>query len=319
MMSPTLKISKESELHVSHKHSHSHAHVCYHEVNVKTIRYLIISFIINMVLSLVEIIAGILAGSVALIGDALHNTSDAFSILIAVVAFKIGLKKADMRYTYGFKRAESIGGFVNLILLFISGIYLIIEGFGKLIKPESINGPVIIWVSLLALMIDVITARLSYQHSAHNTNMKMLFLHNLADALGSIGVIISGFCVIYLNWFFIDGLVALGIAIYMIYQSIISFPKVVRILMNAVPEQVSLNQVIQTIESIEGIQSVHHIHLWAVDERDMALECHIVAANPKIVRTICDILYDRFHIRHCNIQVEENESDCPGCCLSKGE
>ena len=100
-------------------------HMCGHhhheEVDEKSVKFLLLSFIINIGLSLVEIIGGILSGSVALIGDALHNTSDALSILIAVIAFRIGHKKATDKYTYGFKRAEIIGGFVNLILLFISG------------------------------------------------------------------------------------------------------------------------------------------------------------------------------------------------------
>lgn len=301
------------ENHYEHGHIHGHTH--HHEVNAKTIRYLIVSFAINMLLSLVEIVAGIFAGSIALIGDALHNTSDAFSILIAVIAYKIGLKKADSRFTYGFKRAEIIGGFVNLILLFVSGIYLLVEGIGKLIQPEAINGPVIVWVSVLALIIDAATARLSHHDSAHNSNMKMLFLHNLADALGSVGVIVSGLCVIYFGWMFVDGIVALIIAAYMIFQSVVSFPKFVRILMNAVPDHIDFNQVRATIEAVDGVQNVHHVHLWSVDENDVSLECHIVADNPKIVSAVRAVLHDKFKIEHCNIQVEDAESDCPTCCL----
>ena len=107
-----------------HIHIHHHHH---NEVTQKSVRLLILSFAINMLLSVAEIIGGIISGSVSLIGDALHNTSDAFSILIAVIAFKIGNKKASAKYTYGFKRAEIIGGFVNLILLFISGCYLLVN------------------------------------------------------------------------------------------------------------------------------------------------------------------------------------------------
>ena len=114
------------------EHCHHHHHG---EVTEKSVKLLILSFAINMFLSIAEIVGGIVSGSVALIGDALHNTSDALSILIAVIAFKIGNKKASTKYTYGFKRAEIIGGFVNLILLFISGVYLLIEGVGRLIHP----------------------------------------------------------------------------------------------------------------------------------------------------------------------------------------
>ena len=107
-------------MHQRHEHEGLLHHHHHHEVSEKSVKYLFISFIINMLLSAVEVVGGIISGSVSLIGDALHNTSDAFSILIAVIAFKIGRRKADNKYTYGFRRAEVIGGFVNLILLFIS-------------------------------------------------------------------------------------------------------------------------------------------------------------------------------------------------------
>ncbi len=302
---------------LEHKH-HEHHGACGHhhhgDVSEKTVKYLMISFIINMFLSVAEVIGGIIAGSVSLIGDALHNTSDAFSILIAVVAFKIGRKKADSRYTYGFKRAEIIGGFVNLILLFISGVYLLIEGISRIITPEPIEGEIIIWVSVLALIIDAATAKLSHHDSDHNTNMRMVFLHNLADALGSVGVIISGLCVVWFEIYFIDGVVALMIAAYMIYQSVLSFPKVVRILMNAAPEGLNMDEVLQTLNDIKGVKDVHHVHVWSVNEKDISLECHMVADNMDLAHQAAHILDEKFGIAHCNIQIESC-ADCKHCCL----
>lgn len=299
--------------HAEHQHGHG-GHHHHGEVSEKTVKYLLISFIINMLLSVVEIVGGIIAGSVSLIGDALHNTSDAFSILIAVIAFKIGRKKADHKYTYGFKRAEIIGGFLNLILLFISGVYLIVEGIGRLISPEPIEGGIIIWVSVLALIIDAATAKLSHHGSEHNTNMRMVFLHNLADALGSVGVIISGLFVVWLNIYWIDGLVALMIAAYMIYQSVLSFPKVVNILMNAAPDGLDLAAVEKALLKIDGVRDVHHLHVWSVNENDVSLECHIVADNLELVQTAAKLLNKEFGITHCNIQIE-NCADCADCCL----
>lgn len=299
--------------HAEHQHGHG-GHHHHGEVSEKTVKYLLISFIINMLLSVVEIVGGVIAGSVSLIGDALHNTSDAFSILIAVIAFKIGRRKADHKYTYGFKRAEIIGGFVNLILLFISGVYLIVEGIGRLISPEPIEGGIIIWVSVLALIIDAATAKLSHHGSEHNTNMRMVFLHNLADALGSVGVIISGLFVVWLNIYWIDGLVALMIAAYMIYQSVLSFPKVVNILMNAAPDGLDLAAVEKALLKIDGVRDVHHLHIWSVNENDVSLECHIVADNLELVQTAAKLLNKEFGITHCNIQIE-NCADCADCCL----
>lgn len=292
-----------------HHHAHSHTH----DVSHKTVRLLGISFAINMLLTLLELGAGIFAGSVALIGDALHNCSDAFSILIAIVAYKIGTKKATEKYTYGFKRAETIGGFVNLILLFVAGIYLITEGIGKIIFPQVINGPVIIAVSMVALVIDALTAKVSHTHAHHNMNMKMLFVHNLADAFGSLGVIVSGLCVMYLGWTFVDGFVAVLIGIYMVIQSVASFPKIVCILMNSAPDTVNTKKIKTALKKIKGVIDVHHIHVWHIDEKHIALDCHIVSCENGVLEAVQHELAHRFDIHHSTIQIEckKCKNKCP--------
>ena len=292
------------------EHIHHHHH--HNEVTQKSVKLLILSFVINMLLSVAEIIGGIISGSVSLIGDALHNTSDAFSILIAVIAFKIGNKKASAKYTYGFKRAEIIGGFVNLILLFISGCYLLAEGIERLINPQQIDGLLIIWISVLALIIDALTAKISHHDAHHNSNMKMVFIHNLADAFGSIGVIISGICIMWFDLYRVDGIVALLIAFYMIFQSVVSFPQIVNILMNAAPDNIDIEQVKNSLLAIKNIKNVHHLHLWCISEHNVAIECHIESDNNDIIVDATQLLKDKFGITHCNFQVE-NKS-CGECC-----
>ena len=289
-------------------------HIHVHAVQPKTIRLLFIAFLINILLSLFEIGFGLYAQSVALIADALHNTSDAFSILISIIAYKIGTKKANERFSYGFKRAETIGSFVNLILLFISGIYLLYEGTVRLFVPEEINGAVIIWVSVLALLIDGLTAKLSHHDADHNMNMKMLFVHNLADALGSVGVIVSGVFVVFLGWTFVDGLIALAIAVYMIAQAIFTFPQVVALLMNATPSDMKICEIKEALLKIKGICDVHHVHVWNIDEQEVALECHIVGQDLKLVPKAKKILEERFGIHHCTIQME-TDKNCEACHL----
>lgn len=296
-------------------HIHHHEHNHEHQINNKTIVYLIWSFSINILLSIVELVAGIIGGSVALIGDALHNTSDALSILIAILAYKIGLKKSNKQYTFGFKRAEIIGAFVNLILLFISALYLVVEGVEKIISPQNIDGRLIIYVSIIALIIDGITAKLSHHESHHNTNMKMLFLHNLADALGSIGVIISGLCVVYFDWYFVDGIVALMIAGYMIFHSVIAFPKIVKILMNATPENIDIAKIKNKLLKLKNVSDVHHIHVWNIDEHHISLECHIVSEDINVIAQAKKLLAKDFEIEHSTIQVETKENNCKNCCM----
>jgi len=294
-------------------HTHHHKEEKHHhEVSKKTIGYLFVSFAVNMLLSIIEILGGIIAGSVSLIADALHNTSDAFSILIAAAAFKIGHKKATTKYTYGFKRAEVIGAFVNLILLFVSGLYLLVEGGERLIWPRPIDGKIIIIISVFALIVDILTAKISHTHAHHSSNMKMVFVHNLADAFGSIGVILSGLAVELLGIYFVDGVIALMIAFYMIFQAVSSFKPIVQILMNAAPENIDLEKITQAIKNIKGVEDVHHIHVWAISEHEVSLECHIKGTDLALIPQICRLLDEEFGICHANIQLE-NQTDCPAC------
>lgn len=296
---------------MSHIHSLEHHH---HDISEKSVKYLTISFVINMLLSIAEFIGGIIAGSVSLIGDALHNTSDALSILIAIIAFRIGRHKASARYTYGFKRAEIIGGFVNLILLFISGCYLLIEAIERLLFPKPIAGMTIIVISVFALIIDAVTAKISHHGSEHNTNMKMLFIHNLADAFGSLGVIFSGLCILFFNIYRIDGVIAILISAYMIAQSVFSFPKIVNILMNAAPDDFNTERLIDSLKKLPGVKDVHHVHVWCINEHDVSLECHLVTENIDLLPKVQDLLCREFDIHHSNIQIETSLK-CPECEL----
>ena len=296
-----------------HRHEHGHIHCHHHgEISEKSVKLLILSFVINMLLSVAEFVGGIVSGSMALIGDALHNTSDALSILIAVIAFKIGHKRASAKYSYGFKRAEVIGGFVNLILLFISGCYLLAEGVERLIVPQKIDGMLIVWISVLALIIDAATAKISHHGSHHNSNMKMVFVHNLADAFGSVGVIVSGLCIMWFGIYRVDGIVALLIAFYMIFQAVVSFPKIVNILMNAAPDDIDVEEVKKAILRIKGVNGVHHIHLWCISEHETAIECHVESLAEGIAPQISSVLKEKFNISHCNIQTESENcrEDC---------
>jgi cobalt-zinc-cadmium efflux system protein len=160
----------------------------------------------------------------------------------------------------------------------------------------------------LALVVDLATAKISHHHAGHNTNMKMVFLHNLADAFGSIGVIVSGLAVMLFDVYWVDGAVAIGIALYMIVQAVLSFPNIVHILMNAAPDDVDLAMLEKEILKIKGVKGVHHIHLWRVNEHESSLECHIEACKGRdLLVEVKTLLAEQFNIMHSTIQVE---SDC---------
>ena len=268
-----------------------------------------ISFIINLILTICEISFGLVAKSVALVGDGLHNMGDTFSILLVIIVYIIGNKVANHKYSYGFKRAEVIGCFINLIFLSLSGIYLFYEGIKKILSPTAIDGTIVIYVAILASIINFCTAIILLKYSFNNKNIRLIFIHNFSDVLGSIGVILSGVFAIVFKWYFIDAIVAIGISIYLVIQVILHLPDILNILMNASPDDLDVNEIKSRLKQIDGIKDVHHMHLWYIEENEISFNCHITSDNLDILKEIKKILETEFKIYHSYVQIEKDECD----------
>ena len=242
-------------------------------------RRLIIAIVINMLLTLAQVIGGIISGSLSLIADALHNFSDAASLLIAWVARKIGRQPADHYKTFGYKRAEVIATLINLVSLVIIGIYLIYEAVWRVFEPQVIEGWMVVIVAGIALVIDIATAILTFTMSKNSMNIKAAFLHNVSDALASVGVIIAGTLILLYQWYWSDTLITLIIAAYVLYQAFTLLPKTIHILMEGSPKNIAISDVIATMEEVTYVVNAHHIHIWQLDEHRNALEAHIVITD----------------------------------------
>jgi len=271
-------------------------------------RRLIWAIAVNMVLTLAQVVGGIVSGSLALIADALHNFSDAASLLIAWVARRIGRKPADVFKTFGYKRAEVIAALVNLVTLVIVGLYLIYEALWRIYEPQVIDGWTVVVVAGVALVIDVATALLTYSISKHSMNIRAAFLHNVSDALASAGVIVAGSLILLYGWYWADTVLTLLIAGYVLYQAATLLPKTIHILMEGTPEDISIAEVIETMESVQSVSNVHHVHLWQLDEHRNGLEAHVVIDDfmdsETIKMALKDELKQRFSIVHSTLEFE---------------
>ena len=262
----------------------------------------------NILLTLAQIIGGIISGSLSLIADALHNFSDAASLLIALVAIRIGRKPPDKFKTFGYKRAETVAALINLTTLIIIGLYLCYEAIMRFITPEPIAGWTIVIVAGIALVVDVFTALLTYSQSKNSMNIRAAFLHNLTDALASVGVIIAGTLILLYGWIWTDAAMTLLIAGYVLYHGIVEIPKVIHLLMEGTPEGIDLKDVVESIENIGGVNNVHHVHIWQIDENRNALEAHVVLSEvdrmESVKSTIKSHLHDEYHIEHSTLEFE---------------
>ena len=290
---------------------HHHHHV------PESDRSLLIAIFLNGLLTLAQVIGGIISGSLSLIADALHNISDAASLGIALFARTISRKPADEFKSFGYQRAEVIAALINLTLLITVSIYLIYEAVWRVIEPQVIAGWIIVLVAGIALIVDMFTAMITYRLSKNNLNMKAAFLHNLSDALASIGVIIAGTLILLYQWYWVDTLVTFLIAGFVLWQGIIMLPKTVHLLMEGTPEELSSVDIKSAMEEVADVEDVHHIHVWNLDEYRIALEAHVVVTADKlqkveaIKKKLKQVLKKKFEISHSTLEFEHHiDANC---------
>ncbi len=237
---------------------------------------LIAAVAVNVLLTIAQIIGGVISGSLSLIADALHNLNDAASLALALFARKIGRRPADKLMTFGYGRAEVVAALINLTTLIIVGLYLVYEAVSRFITPQPIDGWIVIWVAGIALVIDVVTAVMVHAGAKNSLNMKAAFLHNVSDALASVGVIVAGVLIIRYDLYVADLIITLVISAYVLWQGFSLLPKTIRILMGATPDDLEFDRIVARLRAVPGVRDLHHVHVWSLDEHTRSLEAHIV-------------------------------------------
>lgn len=271
-------------------------------------RRLVAAVVLNVALTFAQIIGGIVSGSLALIADALHNFSDAASLGIALFARKVGRRPADKLMTFGYARAELVAALINLTTLLLIGFYLLVEAINRFADPQPIEGWTVIGVAGIALVIDIVTAVMVYAGTKDSLNMKAAFLHNVSDALASVGVIIAGVLILLYDLYIADLTITIVIAAYVIYQGISLLPKTVRLLMGAVPDEIEFDRIVETLKATDGVKAVHHVHIWSISEHQRALEAHLVPRNrslgefEQIKASIRETLKRDYSIAHATLE-----------------
>jgi cobalt-zinc-cadmium efflux system protein len=296
--------------------THSHHHHGHDQHAAKGDRQVFWAVAVNVALTVAQIIGGVMAGSLALIADAIHNLSDAVSLGIAYLARRISRRPADHNMTFGYGRAELVAALVNYTTLIVIAVYLAYEAVWRFIEPQGVDGWIVVVVAGVALIVDAVTALLTYRLSKDSMNIRAAFLHNLADALGSVGVIVAGVLIILFDWNVADALITLAIAAYIFWMVATEIGGVIRILMLGTPRDVAPDAILAALRGLHGVDDVHHLHVWQLDERDNSLEAHIVLSakgppSAEVKRAAKALLETRFGIRHSTFEIEGAGEDCP--------
>ena len=297
---------------MSHDSSHHHDH----GAEGVSDRGLLWAVALNLGLTGFEIAAGVVAGSVSLIADALHNFNDCAALFIAYLARRIARREANERFTFTYRRAELIGAMVNLTALLVVGLFLTYEAVRRMFEPQPLNGGWMMGAAAVALVVDIGTAWLLWAMSKGNMNVRAAFVHNVSDALASVAVLAGGAAVKYLGWTWIDPVLTLAIAAYIFYLSVGMLRRTSHILMEGAPEDLDLRELQRSVQEIEGVDGLHHLHVWELDEEHRAMEAHVVVAAgaleriDEIKRRVKDQLAERFGIGHSTLEFERAETPC---------
>ncbi|MEN2984290.1 MAG: cation diffusion facilitator family transporter [Dictyoglomaceae bacterium] len=279
-----------------------------------TLKRILMAMFINFSMALMEVIGGILSGSLALVSDALHNINDFFALLVSLLAELISKnKKSDRNHTYGYRRIEILSALLNSILLFGVFIFLILEALERIKSPKEVHGIQTITIGIIGLIGNMISAYLLHEDSQHNLNIKGAFLHLVSDAISSVGVIIGALLIIFYRLYISDTIISLLIAGFIFYNSIDLMKDTIHILMEGTPKGIEIEEIQKAICKVSGVRDVHHIHVWQVSSKDLILSAHIVVEDQrlslaeKIVEEAKKVLRDQFGIDHSTLEVESED------------
>ncbi len=290
--------------------SNHHHHI--HQVSGKNMG---VAVLLNILITIGQVIGGILSGSVALLTDALHNFSDVLALLLSYITNRIAKRKSTVKQTYGFKRAEILAAFVNTAVLMGIAVFLITEAIQRFYQPHPIKSDIVIWFALASIIINFLSVLMLRNDAKESMNIRSAYLHLMTDVLTSIAVLLGGILMKNYNIYWLDAVLSIAIALYLILSGYKLLAGTIKILMQFTPPGIDIKQINQKVTALRGVKNLHHVHIWQLDEKITLFEAHIdltdditITGFQKILDKIETILHD-FNIHHFNIQPEYSRED----------
>ncbi|MEO7766117.1 MAG: cation diffusion facilitator family transporter, partial [Ferruginibacter sp.] len=236
----------------------------------------VVGIVLNMAFVVIEAIAGFLNHSLSLLSDAGHNMADVGSLALSLLAFKMMKVKATEKYTYGYRKTSILVALLNAVVLLITIGIIAYEGVQRLFNPVPIAGINVSIVAAVGIVINFVSARMFFKNKETDINVKSAYLHLIADALVSLGIVIGGIIIFYTNWYWLDPLISIVIAIFILISTWHLLTASLRLSLDGVPQNISIPEIRTAAIEIEGVVDFHHIHVWAISTTENALTAHLV-------------------------------------------
>jgi len=292
-------------------HNHTTPSLTANDIN----RSFIIGIVLNSIYVVIELIYGWQQNSTALLSDAVHNIGDISGLLLAFLAFRLLKVKANNTFTYGFKKGSVLASFINSILLAFAIGAIAWEGIQHIIHPVATNGNIIMIVAAIGIVVNFISALLFRNKKDSDLNIKAAYWHLMADALVSLGVVIAGLIIKYTNWYFVDGIVAIIVAVVILFSTWSLFKDSIVGILDGVPSSINPDEIKQYLMEIKGVEDIHHLHIWSISTNENGLTCHVKVDDleniPRIKEEIKHELTEH-NITHSTLEFETKNEKCDG-------
>jgi cobalt-zinc-cadmium efflux system protein len=285
------------------------AHIHLHSHGQATGRTLLVSLAVTLVFVVIEAIAGLRSGSLALLSDAGHNFTDAFGLGLAAVGYFWAARPGDQLRTFGYQRTGVLAAFLNALLLVVLSGALLWESYQRLMNPEPVAEWTMLWVASLGIVVNLAIAWSIGGHG-HDLNIRAAWIHQIGDAASCVGIIAGAAIIHFTGWLQIDPILSVVISLVIVWTAWDIFKDSLNILLEGLPKGLRLAEVTSGIRSVSGVIDVHDLHIWNLGTEDRALSCHVLiedvppSASESILRDVNCVLQERFAIYHSTIQFE---------------
>lgn len=285
---------------------HDHSHAVVTEGNVKKLTF---ALALTATFLIVEVIAGFMTQSLALLSDAAHMFTDAAALAIALVAIKIGQLPADNKRTFGYQRFEILAALFNASMLFVVAIYILYEAYQRFSHPPEIQSMGMMIVAVIGLIINLISMKILFSSSAESLNVKGAYLEVLSDAVGSVGVIIGAAIIYFTGWMWVDTLIAVLIGFWILPRTWVLLKQSINILLEGVPEEIDIEKLRHDLLALKDVEGIHQLKVWAITSKNVHLTVHLLAPKANRQQLYLDakeILSHQHGITEITLQIEDD-------------
>lgn len=291
-----------------HHHGHSHHH---HADDTKG---MLKAFWLNISFSVIELIGGILTNSMAIISDAIHDFGDALAIGLAIFLEKFSHKRRDKNFSYGYKRFSTLSALITSTLLVVGSMVIVYSAVPRLIQPEAVHSEGMFFLAILGVLVN--GAAVFSLKKGKSLNSKAVKLHLLEDVMGWVAVLVGSILIYFFDWYIVDPILSIAIAVYIFYHAVINLKSVFTIFLQGVPHDINLSAIKQELEKMQFVKEIHDMHLWSLDGNYNVLTLHAVLKENAstndifcVKRDIRDLLKTK-GIQHLTVEIEFNTEDC---------